>query len=101
MGESGTVADMALLSQMFRRVAITGRTDTLDAWFATRQGGRWAEQKVASAFPDIGPQGRRPAPTDEAPPADPAQELSELEELHRRGVLTDTELDDLRARLST
>jgi len=92
---------MALLSQMFRRVAVTGRTDTLNAWFATRQGGRWAEQTVASAFPDIGPHGSRRARADEAPPADPADELRELEELHRRGVLTDTELDGLRARLSS
>jgi hypothetical protein len=96
------VVDMALLSQMFRRVAITGRTDTLDAWFATRQGGRWAEQKVASAFPTIGPHGRRRAPVDEAlPPADPAKELSELDELHRRGVLSDAEFEDLRSRISS
>ena len=90
---------MALLSQMFRRVAITGRTDSVNAWFATRQGGRWAEQKVASAFPGIGPHGRRPAAADAAPaPADPAAELRELDELHRRGVLTDSELEQLRAR---
>jgi hypothetical protein len=92
---------MALLSQMFRRAAITGRTDTLDAWFATRQGGRWAEQKVASAFPSVDPQGRRPGPVDEAPsPADPAEQLGELDELHRRGVLTDAEFENLRARIS-
>jgi hypothetical protein len=92
---------MALLSQMFRRVAITGRTDpdTLNAWFATRQGGRWAEQKVASAFPEIGPQGRRPARSGAPPPADPAADLRELDELHRRGVLTDAEHERMRAQL--
>jgi hypothetical protein len=95
------VIDMALLSQMFRRVAITGRTDDLNAWFATRQGGRWAEQKVASAFPTIGPQGRRPMPVADAqPPADPATQLRELDELHRRGVLTEAEFEDLRAQMS-
>ena len=53
---------MALLSQMFRTVAITGRTDNLNAWFASRQGGRWAEQTVRDAFPqDSGPRGRDPA----------------------------------------
>jgi hypothetical protein len=92
---------MALLSQMFRRVAITGRTDTLNAWFASRQGGRWAEHKVAAAFPTIGPHGQKAAPAGTAPtPDDPAEELRELTELHRRGVVTDAEFEDLRARLS-
>jgi hypothetical protein len=33
-------------------------------------------------------------------PADPAAELGELDELHRRGVLTDAEFEHLRARMS-
>ena len=78
---------MALLSQMFRTVAITGRTETINAWFADRQGGRWAEQTVAGAFPAA------------APHADPAETLRELMELHQRGVVTDPELEALRARL--
>ena len=73
---------MALLSQMFRHVAITGRTDDLNAWFATRQGGRWAEQTVRDAFP------RTP---------DSAETLRQLTELHQRGVLTDAEFETLRA----
>jgi hypothetical protein len=62
---------------MFRTVAITGRTDTVNAWFADRQSGRWAEQKVRSAFPNV-------------------DRLREIAELQRRGVLTDAEAESLR-----
>jgi hypothetical protein len=78
---------MALLSGLMRQAAITGRTDTLNAWWADRQGGRWAEQSVRSAFPAA-----------EAGPG-AEQSLAELLDLHRRGVLTDAELQRLRARL--
>jgi hypothetical protein len=79
---------MVLLSQYFRRAAITGRTDTIDpSWFAGRQGGRWVEQTVSSAMPAAS--ARR----------DSAETLRELTELHQRGVLTQAELDRLRARL--
>ena len=71
---------MALLSQMFRTVAITGRTDSVNAWFADRQGGRWAEQTVRSAFPNVDRQ-------------------REVEELQRQGVLTAAEARALGARL--
>lgn len=72
---------MALLSQMIRSVAITGSTDYVNAWFADRQGGRWAEQTVRSAFPNVS----------HAPRRDPARALQDLTELHRRGVVTDAE----------
>jgi hypothetical protein len=83
---------MPLLSRMIRNVAITGRTDTIDAWVAGRQGGRWAEQKIRAAFPGQ-PDARRLAP------ADPAETLRELTELHRRGVVTEAEFEALRAGL--
>jgi hypothetical protein len=72
---------MALLSQMFRTAAITGRTDTVNAWFADRQGGRWAEQTVRNAFPNL--------------PGDREREIADLE---RRGVLTEAEAQALRGR---
>jgi hypothetical protein len=79
---------MVLLSQYIRTAAITGRPDALNAsWFAGRQGGRWAEQTVGAAMPTRG---------GAAPPADALQELTDL---HRRGILTDAEFDELRARL--
>ena len=83
---------MALLSQMIRHVAITGRTDDLNAWFATRQGGRWAEQTVRSAFPRVQAHAT-------GTHADPAETLRQLTELHRRGVVTDAEFETLRAGL--
>ena len=83
---------MALLSQMFRTVAITGRTDTINAWFAGRQGGRWAEQTVGAAFPNVSASRTRP-------PADAATVLREVTELQQRGVLTGVEAEALRARL--
>jgi hypothetical protein len=79
---------MALLSQMFRTAAITGRTDTVNAWFADRQGGRWAEQKVQAAFPNLPPYGPKPP--------DRAEALRQLTELHERGVITDAEYERLR-----
>jgi hypothetical protein len=85
---------MALLSQMIRTVAITGRTDTVNAWFADRQGGRWAEQSVRAAFPTAAHGERTPSPG-----RDPAETLRQLTELRRSGVVTDAEFDDLRARL--
>jgi hypothetical protein len=91
---------MALLSQLMRTVAITGRTDTINAWFADRQGGRWAEQTVAAAFPAAGPHAQRiPPASRDAAGADPAETLRELMELNKRGVVTDAELEGLRARL--
>jgi hypothetical protein len=90
---------MALLSGMIRTVAITGRTDTINAWFASRQGGRWAEQTIRDAFPRSAPHAQRTQPAVATrPPADPDETLRELTELHERGVLTDAEFEDLRTR---
>ena len=75
---------MALLSNMMRTVAITGRTDYINAWLGERQGGRWAEQTVRSVVPAARPR---------------TASLRELDELRERGVVTDAEYDRLRARL--
>ena len=86
---------MVLLSQMIRTAAITGRTDTINAWFAGRQGGHWAEQTVRAAVPTAAARAQS-AP---AASADPTETLRELTELHQRGVLTEAEFEGLRARL--
>ena len=91
---------MALLSGLIRTVAITGRTDTINAWFGGRQGGRWAEQTISAAFPQAAPGARRtPPPHSTRTPADHARTLRELADLRQRGVLTDDEFDSLRAGL--
>jgi hypothetical protein len=85
---------MALLSQMFRNVAITGRTDNLNAWFADKQGKQWAERTVGRAFGGTRPRQPPPAP----PPPDPALTLQRLTELRDGGDITQAEFDQLRAR---
>jgi hypothetical protein len=80
---------MALLSNIMRTQAVWGRTDTLDAWVMGRQGGRWAQQTVRAAMPTA----------TRARARDPAATLRDLEELHRRGVVTDAEFEALRPHL--
>ena len=60
----------------------------MNAWFADRQSGRWAEQSMARGLPNL----PRHAPQ-------PSQRLHELAELKQRGAITDAEFDLLRARL--
>ncbi len=79
---------MALLSQMMRTAAITGRHEQVHAWFADRQGGRWADQMVRDAYP----QPRRGS-------RDRQEAERKLRELHARGILTDEEFKQFRARL--
>ena len=91
---------MALLSEMMRTAAVTGRTDTIGAWAVGRQGGRWAEQTVAAAIPTARhPAQGTPAAGRDPAPTDPAGTLRELAELHARGVVTDAEFEMLRADL--
>jgi hypothetical protein len=84
-----------LLSRLMRTVAVTGRTDSIDsarvnAFFGGRQGGRWAKQTVAGAFPNTA---RGPSRTD------PAETRRQLTELHQDGVVTDAEFERLRAQI--
>jgi hypothetical protein len=91
---------MALLNTMMRHAAITGRTDELHAYLAGRQRGRWAEWTMRAPFTPARPQARRTPPAVATrPPADPAETLRQLTELHRRGVVTDAEFETLRAGL--
>jgi hypothetical protein len=91
---------MALLSQMIRTAAITGRTDSLNAWFADRQGGRWAEQTVRSAFPASFHEHSGAPVAVARPPANAAAALRDLTELHESGVVSDAEFERLRSRLA-
>ena len=77
---------MVLLSGMMRAQAMTGRTDYVDQWFAGRQFGRWVYQPGPAAAPP--------------PPADPAESLKTLTELHEQGVVSDAEFEALRSRIN-
>jgi hypothetical protein len=93
-----------LLSQVIRGVAITGRTDAVGEQLLGRQGGRWAHQWIDGAFPDAAARSHgAPPPVDAAPgshgappPADAAAALRALEDLRRRGFVTDDEFERLR-----
>ena len=76
---------MVLLSQMMRTAAFTGSTNDMFTRIAGRQGGRWAERTVGAAYPA------------QRPSVDSAARLRELADLHERGVLTDSEFEQLRA----
>jgi hypothetical protein len=81
---------------MMRSAAAWGDTNTIDKWVVGRQGGRWAEQTVRAAMPRSRTRDTRAV---SAHPADPAQTLRDLQELHERGVVTDAEFEALRAGL--
>ena len=72
-----------LLSGMIRQATITGRTDYINTWLGDRQGGRWAEQTVQSVVPAARPR---------------SHSLQQLDDLHKRGVVTDEEYKKLRGR---
>jgi len=80
---------MALLSQTMRAAAFTGSTDSLFTVIAGRQGRQWAEKTVRPAYP----QTRSPQPRTQA------ATIRSLESLRDQGVLTDSEFEQLRARL--
>ena len=75
-----------------RTVAVTGRTDHIPMWVADRQSGDWAERTLRAGL------ARPPAPTAAPQAADPAQTRRRLTELRDSGVLTDAEVERLRAR---
>jgi hypothetical protein len=81
---------MPLLSGMFRSAAIYGSTDTITSRVVSRQGSDWAQRTVNAAMP------HQPHPQ---APAWARGRLQALDDLHRKGVVTDQEYDALRADL--
>jgi hypothetical protein len=79
-----------------RMAAFTGRTEYISAWCNGRQFGPWAAQPSRAAPASTQ---RTPPAVANPPPADPAQTLRELTELHQRGIVTDAEFEALRADL--
>ena len=84
-----------LLRGVARTAVIAGTATTVSNRVSRRQGQRWAQQE-----PQQEPQQAyaEPAPT-AAPAADPIEQLKELGELHKSGVLTDEEFAAQKAKL--
>jgi len=76
-----------LLSGLMRNVAITGSTDTINAWFGHSEAGRWAVRTAGAAMPTRASEARR------------AEARRSLAELHERGDVTDAEFAQLSARI--
>ena len=81
---------MPLLSGMFRSAAIYGSTDTITSRVVSRQGSDWAQRTVNAAMP------HQPHPQ---APAWAQGRLQTLDELHRKGVVSDDEYRRLRVQL--
>ena len=81
---------MPLLSGMFRSAAIYGSTDTITSRVVTRQGSEWAQRTVNAAMPHH-PHHQAPAWVE--------GRIKALDDLRRRGVVSDDEYRQLRAQL--
>ena len=93
---------MPLLRGVARAAIVSGTATAVSNRVSRRQAERWAEQGESSpAY--LGGGAPAPAPPAAAPPAaagpDPIEQLKELAELHRQGVLTDEEFAAQKARL--
>ncbi len=80
-----------LLRGVARTAVIAGTATTVSNRVSRRQGQRWAQQEPQQAYAE-------PAPA-AAPAADPIEQLKELGELHKSGVLTDEEFAAQKAKL--
>lgn len=82
-----------------RAAAFTGSRQPVDDWFAGRQWGRWVTQGTNAYPPPASAHPPASAATAAQKPADPAETLRRVTELHERGVIDDAEFARLRARL--
>ena len=75
-----------LLSGLMRNVAITGSTDSINAWYGRSDAARWAARTAGAAMPTRASEARR------------AEAKRSLTDLHERGVVTDAEFERLLSR---
>jgi hypothetical protein len=86
-----------LLRGVVRTAAVAGTATAVSNRVSRRQGQRWAQQE-APAYAE-------PEPTYAAPPAaaapapDPIQQLKDLAELNKQGILTDEEFAAQKAKI--
>ncbi len=82
-----------LVRGVARTAVVAGTATAVSGRVARRQNARWAQQEQAAE-----PQ-QAPAAPAAAPAADPIEQLKELGELHKSGVLTDEEFAAQKAKL--
>ena len=85
-----------LLRGVARTAAIAGTATAVSNRVSRRQGQRWAQQE-APAYAEPEPSYAPPPPAAAAP--DPIQQIKELAELHKQGILTDEEFAAQKAKI--
>ena len=85
-----------LLRGVARTAAIAGTATAVSNRVSRRQGRRWAQQE-APAYAEPEPSYAPPPPAAAAP--DPIQQLKELAELNKQGILTDAEFAAQKAKI--
>ena len=83
-----------LLRGVARTAVIAGTATSVSNRVSRRQGQRWAEQEQQQA-----PAYAEPPPQAAAPAADPMDQLVKLGELREKGLLTDEEFAQQKAKL--
>ena len=83
-----------LLRGVARTAVIAGTATSVSNRVSRRQGERWAQQEQQQA-----PAYAEPPPQAAAPAADPMDQLAKLGELREKGLLTDEEFAQQKAKL--
>ena len=85
-----------LLRGMARTAVVAGTATSVSNRVSRRQANRWAQQEGGYDEPQ---QAAPPPPAAAAPAPDPIQQLKELADLKERGVLSEQEFADQKARI--
>jgi hypothetical protein len=93
-----------LLRGVARTAVIAGTATSVSNRVSRRQANKWAEQEAAQYPPQQGyaePAYAPPPPAYAPPPpaGDPVEQLTQLAELHKNGILTDAEFSAQKARI--
>lgn len=81
-----------LLRGMARTAVVAGTATAVSNRVSRRQGERWAQQEGGAYY-------QEPPPAAAPATADPIEQLKQLAELHKQGVLTDEEFARQKAKL--
>jgi Short C-terminal domain len=86
-----------LLRGMARTAVVAGTATAVSNRVSRRQANRWSQQGGYSTEP--APQEPQYEPEPAPPAADPIEQLKELAELHKQGILTDEEFAAQKAKI--